>query len=61
MSLVKIVLCRYTNRAPVTATTEDTLAEDVEALIHVVMHGMPATEKRIEQIKKQQPKDDICI
>ena len=48
------------SRAPVTETIENSLTEEVEAFVNVVMHGMPATDQRIEQIKKQQLEDDVC-
>ena len=42
-------------RAPVTETVEGTLAEEVEAIVNVVMHWMPATDQRIEELE-----DNVC-
>ena len=48
------------SRAPVTETTEDPLTDEVEAFVNVVMQGMPATDQRMEQLKKRQLEDEVC-
>ena len=47
------------SRAPVTET-EDPLTDEVEAFVHVVVQGMPATDQRMEQLKKHQLEDKVC-
>ena len=48
------------SRAPVTETTEYPLTDEVEAFVNVVTQGMPATDQRMEQLKKHHLEDEVC-
>ena len=63
--LVKSCTCTYTadtlSRAPmVEVKDEDDLTDKVHAFVNVVMQGVPATETRLEEIKRHQLEDEIC-
>ena len=48
-------------RAPmVEVKDEDDLTDKVHAFVNVVMQGVPATETRLEEIKRHQLEDEIC-
>ena len=50
------------SRAPVSAlvTTDEVLQDEAEAYVHLVMQSLPASEERLQNIKKSQEADPVC-
>ena len=50
------------SRAPVSksTTSDDELRTEVETFVRAVMQSLPATEKRLEEIRQAQEEDEIC-
>ena len=49
------------SRAPLLETrNDDDLPDEISAFVNLVMDGMPATDTRLEQIKRYQLEDDVC-
>ena len=50
------------SRAPVTSPTSEEMqfSTSVEAYVNLVLQGLPATEKRLEQIQQAQKQDAVC-
>ena len=58
----ELVTADTLSRAPVSNPTNDDQWKNQETQVHVdaVYNSLPATEKRIQEIKDQQRKDEIC-
>ena len=50
------------SRAPATSFTPDDekFKQEVDAYVNLVLQNLPATEKRLEEIKKLQEEDEVC-
>ncbi len=50
------------SRAPTSSSTtaDDKLDSEVQAFVNLVMESLPATEKRLQQIREAQQQDEVC-
>ena len=50
------------SRAPLeeTSDSDQTLQEEVDAYVSSIVQGLPATEQRLEEIRRHQQQDEVC-
>ena len=58
----ELVIADTLSRAPLSTPTsnESALQEETDAFVNLVLHHLPATENRLEEIKRLQESDEAC-